>query len=428
MEKLILKAIEKFSLLNGEKTITVALSGGADSMSLLYALNSIKDEWGFTLRAAHLNHGIRGKEADRDAEFVKKQCENLRIELICEFADIPALAKKSGYSLELAARKVRYEFLERIADGGLVATAHTASDNLETMLFNLTRGSGADGLCGIPAKRGIFIRPLLLATRADVEKYCERNNIPYVTDSTNLSDDYSRNKIRHNVIPVLKELNPRVEETALKTADILREDSSYIKTVANKFLVENLSEGSLILNDFNSLDIAVKKRVITKLAELRDNEISLETVHIDSVLKICENGGKTNLPKNRYAICKKGKLFIKNSNELNTIPQFKVEITENTQKINNLLLNNSIDCDKIVGKTKLRTRIAGDSIRICGRPCTKSLNKWFNENGVAKEERDYIPVLADEKGPIWVFGLGTAQRCAVTSSTKRVLQIKGEKI
>ncbi len=428
MEKLVLKAIEKFSLINGEKTVTVALSGGADSMSLLYSLNSIKDELGFTLKAAHLNHGIRGEEADRDAEFVKKQCEILGVELISEFADVPKYAKENGYSLELAARKLRYEFLERIADGCLVATAHTASDNLETMIFNLTRGSGADGLCGIPAKRGIFIRPLLLATRTDVEEYCNKNNIHYVTDTTNLSDDYSRNKIRHNVIPVLKELNPRVEESSVKTADILREDSSYIKAVANEFLAENLNEGNLILKDFGLLDVAVKKRVITKFIELHDSDISLETVHIESILKICENGGKTNLPKSKHGICKKGELFIKNSDASNKIPEFKVEITENTQKINNLLLNNSIDCDKIVGKSELRTRMVGDSIRICGRPCTKSLNKWFNETGVAKEERDYIPVLADEKGPIWVFGLGVAQRCAVTSSTKRMLQIKGEKI
>ena len=428
MEKLILKAIEKFSLINGEQTVTVALSGGADSMSLLYALNSIKGELGFTLKAAHLNHGIRGKEADRDTEFVKKQCDSLGIELFCEFADVPLFAKENGLSLELAARKVRYDFLERIADGGLVATAHTASDNLETMLFNLTRGSGADGLCGIPAKRGIFIRPLLLATRADVEEYCKNNDIPYVTDSTNLSDDYSRNKIRHNVIPVLKELNPKVEELSLKTADILREDSWFIKKVANKYLVENINKATLNLNDFDLLDIAVKKRVITKFIELNDTEISLETVHIDDILKICEKGGKSNLPKSKYAICKKGKLFIKTSEELSEIPQFKVEIIENTEKINNLLLNNSIDCDKIIGKTKLRTRISGDSIRICGRPCTKPLNKWFNENGVAKEERDYIPVLADEKGPIWVYGLGVAQRCAVTASSKKVLQIKGEKI
>ena len=225
MENHILEAIERFSLIEEKGVnVTVALSGGADSMSLLYALLNLREKLGITVNAAHLNHMIRGEEAERDTCFVKEQCEKLGVKLYCEYADIPAIAEREGISLELAARNTRYEFLKRVSSG-LVATAHTASDNLETLLYNLARGSGLDGLCGIPPKRGIFIRPLITCTRDTVENYCSENNIPFVTDSTNLADDYTRNKLRHKVVPVLKEINPAVEMNALRTSSILRQDA-----------------------------------------------------------------------------------------------------------------------------------------------------------------------------------------------------------
>ena len=236
MKELILKAIEQFSLIRKGDRVTVALSGGADSMSLLYALNSLKNELGISLFAAHLNHMIRGDEALRDEQFVKAECEKLGVKLFCERANIPEIAQKNGESLELCARKVRYTFLERVSNGGLVATAHTASDNLETMLFNLARGTAIDGLCGIPPKRDIYIRPLIFVTRDDVEKYCKQESVPFVTDSTNLSDDYTRNKIRHKIIPVLKEINQNAETSAVNTALNLREDASFIKLLAKEYI------------------------------------------------------------------------------------------------------------------------------------------------------------------------------------------------
>lgn len=426
METKILETINRFSLLEGKSAITVALSGGADSMSLLYALCNLREKLGITIKAAHLNHNIRGSEALRDQNFVIEQCKKSGVELFCETADVPRIAKENGQSLELAARSVRYEFLERVAGDSLIATAHTASDNLETMLFNLTRGSGVEGLCGIPVKRGIFIRPLLYLTREDVEKYCEENEIPFVTDSTNLCDDYSRNKIRHNVIPVLKDLNPKAEISALKTSDILREDSAFITNQANKFLSENLCDKELSLKDFAILDIALKKRVIISFVDVVCSEISLESVHISEILNVCENGGRTSIPLDMEAVNNKGHLILcpKNSEK----PKYNVEITENIQNVNNLFLNNLIDCDKIIGKLVKRTRMPNDSIRIAGRGCTKTLKKLFNEAGVLKEERDFVPVLADDKGPVWVYGIGVAQRCAVTAKTKRIIEIKGEKI
>lgn len=429
MEKSVLTAIERFSLLENTSEITVALSGGADSMSLLYALNSLKERLGITLYAAHLNHMIRGKEAVRDEEFVKRACERLNIPLFCERIDVPAYAKQKKLSTELAAREVRYEFLSRVSRGA-VATAHTASDNLETVLFNLTRGSALKGLCGIPPKRGIFIRPLILCTRKEVEDYCEKNGIEYVTDSTNLSDEYTRNKIRHNVIPVLKQINPSVEKAGVRTAIELAEDNAFLEECADKYLTDNIIGGGLDISALPSAPIA--KRAIKKFAESSAPELSLDNLHILELYLISTEGGRTGLSSGFTAEVKDNRLFITNNNlkncenikfEVETERRFNDLFTKD-EKINNLLLNNSLDCDKIIGKSVLRTRLAGDSIRLAGRGCTKSLKKLMNELSVPKELRDSIPVIADEAGVIWIYGIGVAQRCAVTKNSNEIMIIK----
>ena len=201
MLKKVLAAIEDYGMLGKGSTVTVALSGGADSVALLYCLLELKEQFSLNIRAAHLNHNLRGDESLRDANFVADLCKKLNVDLSLKSADVSSVAKETGESIELAARRVRYDFLNEVS-GGIIATAHTASDSFETMLFNLSRGTAIKGLSGIPPKRDNLIRPLIYCTRADVEEYCKQNNISFVTDSSNLSDDYTRNKIRHNVVPV----------------------------------------------------------------------------------------------------------------------------------------------------------------------------------------------------------------------------------
>jgi len=434
MEKNILEAIKKFSLLEKASTVTVALSGGADSMALLHALLSLSEKLNITVKAAHLNHMIRGEEALRDENFVKESCKALGVELFCERANVPEYARKRGISTELAAREIRYSFLERI-NQGVIATAHTASDNLETVLFNLARGTAIDGLCGIPPKRGIFIRPVILCTREQIEDYCHHNNISYVTDSTNLSDQYTRNKIRHQIIPHLKEINPSVENSVLRTTGLLREDSLFLESVADGFLSCNVSDGCLNLSEFEKLHPPIAKRVIKKFIETEKSNITLENIHVEEVYGALYKNCKISLPQNRSAVITKDKLRVVNNGEsTQRKEEYIVNITgieasnfKKDKKINNLLLNNSLDCDKIMGKSVLRTRLPGDSIRLRNRGCTKTLNRLFSENGVPLCERDNLPVLADDKGVIWVYGFGCAQRCAVTEATERIFIIEAEK-
>lgn len=424
IEKNILQTIKANALIPPNSTVTVALSGGADSVALLYALSRLKEPLNITLNAAHLNHQIRGDEAFRDEAFVKEFCDKLEIELICERIDVPKFAKENNLSLETAARQVRYEFLSRVS-GDLIATAHTASDNLETVLLNLTRGTAIDGLCGIPIKRDNIIRPLISSNRAMIENYCKENDLTFVTDSTNLSDDYTRNMLRHSVIPVLKKINPQVESSVLKTSKSLKNISVMIKINAQDFINKNFIEKKLNLKDFSFLSPEIAKRVITEFIKLFDTEITLEACHIDEIYKICQNGGKTNIPKNCYCVNNDGFLCFEGSKKPK-IPSYEVIISKISQKINNLLLNNSLDCDRIVGKLVVRTRQSGDSIRLANRGCTKTLNKLFNELSIPTYLRDSIPVISDDKGVVWIYNIGVSQRCAVTPKTKNAYEIRVE--
>ena len=417
IEKAILDTCKEYSLIPKGSIVTVALSGGADSVALLYALNRIKDKLGITVKAAHLNHLIRGDEAFRDEEFVKNLCSSLGIPLICEKKDVPKIAKELNLSLETAARKVRYEFLSRICDGGLIATAHTASDNLETVLLNLARGTALGGLCGIPIKRDNIIRPIISVTREEIEKYCEKHNLSFVTDSTNLSDDYTRNKLRHNIVPVLREINPKIEKSVLKTSRSVTQISNMIKDKAKNYIKENLSDNKLNLSNFGELNPEIAKRVITQFVKICDSRISLEACHIECIYDICLKGGKTGIPKNKYCQNKKGYLCVGSNDENRQITTFSVEIIKKTEKINNLLLNNALDCDKIVGKLVLRTRMSGDSIRLVNRGCTKNLKKLYNECSIPVNIRDTLPVISDDLGVVWIHTIGVSERCAVGKKT-----------
>lgn len=420
----VLAAIERFSLFEGSKTVTVALSGGADSVSLLYALLELKENLGLTVKAAHLNHQLRGEESLRDEQFVRRLCESEGVELTVERADIKAESEKTGESIELAARRVRYDFLERAADGGLVATAHTATDSAETVIFNMARGTAIKGLMGIPALRGNFIRPLILATRQEVEDYCKEKCISFVTDSTNLSDNYTRNKIRHNIVPVLKEINPSFESTVSRMGAILAEDNDYLETEA-KALYNNVRvDKSVKTKPLIYAHPAVAKRVIRLY--LSDMGIEASAVNTEAVLNIL-GGGKTVMPSKVTLKSENGRLSTeKKSENKEFITEYSVVGTEEFQKINNLLLKNVLDYDKICGKLVLRKKMSGDKMRQAGRGNTKTLKKLCTEQKTDLTLRDNLPVLADDKGIIWAYGFGVDERVKLGSETKNFLIIKSE--
>ncbi len=431
-------AIKRYNMINCETEITVALSGGADSVALLLCLLELKDDLNINISAAHLNHCLRGGESDRDEQFVRDLCKNLNVPLTVEKADVKGEADKTGESIELCARRVRYSFLERVS-AGLIATAHTANDNIETVLFNMSRGTGISGLCGIPPVRDNIIRPLILATREQVEAYCAEKGISFCVDSTNRDESYTRNFIRHSVVPKLSEVNSSVVENVANMSDSLRNDEDFLrKTTKEAF--DNICAGKTAeVEGLCKLHPAVRSRCIALFYKINVGKTP-EHKHIEAICDLLNKGGKCSVQNDFLAVVKDGKLKFQPSKSAGTIERteinelpfcgFGLEITEITtenlkyqQKFNSLFLNNGIDCDKICGKLILRSRLAGDEIKFTKRNCTKSLKKLFQEAKIEETLRDSISILADDDGVVWVAGFGVAERCCIDEDSKNIILV-----
>lgn len=416
MLKKVINAIEKYGMFDNTDTVTVALSGGADSVCLLYILIELKNKYGYKLGAVHINHMLRGEESNRDEQFVRSMCDRLSVPLRVERIDVGKIAEETGDSTELAARKVRYGFFEKI--DGVVATAHTASDNLETAVYNFIRGTGIKGLLGVPPKRDRIARPLVFCTRKDVEKYLNDMGVGFVTDSTNLSDDYTRNMLRHRAVPVFKEINPSVEARVSNMCENLREDEDFLSQTARKIYILSAKDNELDAELLKIQHPAIIKRVISNFI-LEKCGYCPDSLHLNKCKDIVLSSGRVSMPKGLSVCCINGRFYIEENLEESF--EYIVSLEEvNTleEKVNNLLSKDIIDCDKISGSISFRTRQEGDTIRLVGRNCTKSLKKLYNEKKIPKEIRDKLPIAADENGVIWVFKVGVSERVAVDTDTK----------
>lgn len=430
MINLVKKALEQYGMLQNVRAVTVALSGGADSVALLNAMLKLTDEYGIVVKAAHLNHNLRGAESDRDEQFVRALCAKENVELKVKSVDINALAKEKKQSVELAARNARYDFFDEC--GGIIATAHTADDNIETVLLNMVRGSGAEGLCGIPPVRDNFVRPLIMCTRSQVEEFCKQNKLDYVTDSTNLTDDYTRNKIRHNAVSVLKEVNPSAVSAVLRTCEILRDENAFVARLAQKEYEILAKNGGLDVKNIKSVDKALLRRVLRLLFE-DVAKSTLDSFHTEQLVSLAYKGeGRCQLGGGFCAEVVQKVLKITKDGQKNV--EFEVE-TEKISfdqykeklKVNSLLSKNAIDCDKIIGDTIVRSRKEGDAIKLMNKG-TKTLKKLYNELGIEKCERQNMPVLADDSGVIWVYNAGADVRVQIDANTKKVLLISVNKV
>ena len=420
----VIKAIERYELFKYQSSVTVALSGGADSVCLLYALKELKAKYNLTISAIHINHQLRGKESDRDEAFTVELCKREEIPLTVKRVDVNALAKQTGQSIELAARQARYKAFNDI-DGSLIATAHTADDNLETEIYNMVRGSGLKGVSGIPPKRDNLIRPLIFCTRQEVEAYLSARGISYVTDSSNLTDDYTRNFLRHNVVPNLKSINPSVADTVAAMSSSLREDEEFLTASAKRIYLLANREDFLDAQILRIQPPSIIKRVIALFFE-ESFSLKTDALHLENCKDILLCGGKTSMNGNITALCSGERFYFAKNDRKAEQPTFLVEqkeiLLENFSNVNKLFLKNAIDCDKIVGGLVVRTRAASDEIRLAGRRCTKSLKKLMNELKIPQELRDVIPVAADDNGVLWIYGVGVAERAMINKNTKKAIE------
>lgn len=433
--------IKENGLVKAGDRVLCAVSGGADSMCLLHLLHSNAAVLGIEVCAASFDHRLRGERSRLDCEFVARWCAERGIDCVLGGEDVRQYAEKTGTGIEEAARACRYAFLESTAielGCGLIATAHNADDNAETMLLNLTRGSGLKGLCGIPPKRGNIIRPLLSTTRAQIEEYLRENGVPHVEDSTNESDDYTRNVLRHHVMPVLKGINPAFSEAAFRTARLLREDEEYLGGMAEEAYREHYKNGALPVEALRALPKPAAVRVLRLICGR-----GLSAVHAEAVYALCEGTGQSSvdIPGMRisrdagvlyfgleYDALKPHKLI---SGESLVLAEcglaVKTELIENCSEVFKSFNIFDFKYESICGSISLTSRAEGDKIRLRRRGCTKSLKDLFSESKMSRRERDLTPVIRDEKGPIAVYGFGIAERCAAEPGDT-VIRVKINKL
>ena len=425
--------------------VLVAVSGGADSVALLTSLCEIRDRMELKISAIHVNHNLRGEESDRDERFVVSLCEKLHVPLVVESVDILSLCKKTGESTELCARKVRYNLFAKHAKE-FIATAHTADDNAETVIYNLCRGTGIKGICGIPPVRDNIVRPLIDCTRQDILNYLHAIGQEYVTDSTNLGDEYTRNKIRHNIIPELLKINPSFPVAVRRASASAREDSEFIETEAKQIVDDYMFSdgGELQLRlSVSGVPSALRKRIVCEYVGRIANEITLDSEHLSDIEKVISGKmRKTSLPGNL--------LFQKSKNGFTLVSSEKSEpffhcfelnggnasfrnynfsiVNQNLYKklknVNSLLFKFSIDYDKIVGKFVIRSRIDGDKYEPVGRGVTKTVRKLLCESDFTPAKKSQLFMLCDDEGIVFTNLFGIDERVKVTESSKTIIVIK----
>ena len=450
IEKKIGDMICRWNMIPQGCKVVVGLSGGADSVALTHYLLRRKQERGFYLTAAHVNHGLRGEEADRDERFVRSFCSRFGVPLQVLHADVSAMAREKSLGIEECGRDVRYSFFRSLCgEGGRIATAHTLSDHAETVLMNLAKGTGTKGLCGIPPVRGNIIRPLLGVTRAEVESYCSFFGLDFVTDSSNLSDDCARNKLRLHTVPVFREINPAFEHAVERTTRILRCDEEYFEELAENSLCKAaLPGGGYRLDVLRQIPRAVLMRVIVLAAE-KEGRTRLGFDHVAAVENVIREGGATVVAGGIRCAVSGNALYFEKRREKKTVfwsvplshgkanlPDGRslelrpVDLTvlKKQGEINNLLFNNLINYDTIINTGGVvRNRRPGDAYCPVGRGVTKTLKKLFNEAKIPIGERSGRALLECGGKIVWAESFGVSQEaCALeNSSAAAEIIIKG---
>ena len=439
--------------------VVVGFSGGADSTALAHWLMGKIDPERMVL--AHLNHMLRGEEAEHDEAAVRAFAGQMGLRLVVSRQDVKALAEQQGMGLEECGRELRYRFFQSLVTGedDRVLTAHTADDNAETVLFHLTRGTGLSGLCGIPYRRGNILRPLLRVSREEIEAYCKQFGLSFVTDSSNFSGAFARNKIRLEVLPILKELNPRLIQSMSQTAELLTRDRQFLKAEGEKLLAAAKTEYGLSVSVLRDAEEALQRTAL-RLWLAENGCTEPEKKHLDALLLCLGQGGAVSLPGDLTVRRAQGVLSLSGNREAQPfsvtislseqteevpfsaklslpgnrtliLEEKPVEDTKNSgkewKKVHNLLFQNALDYDimfgnLLTGRTlTVRTRREGDRFSPAGRKVTKSLKQVFQEQGMPPARRESAVLLELDGTLIFCEGAGAAEGFQVTGKTRRAL-------
>ena len=440
--------VDEYDMCPAGGTVLCAVSGGADSMCLLHLLLSLGKWRGFSVQAAHFNHHLRGEASDADQRFVEDWCRAHGVPCLIGEGNVAAEAARTGKGPEDAARTLRYAFLEQTAEqvgACRIATAHQADDNLETLLLRLARGTGLAGMSGIPPRRGNIVRPLLEVSRADILAYLEDHGIPHREDESNRDLSTPRNLVRHQVVPVLRQLNPSLAAAAVRAQRGLRQDEAYLNAQAAKAVaMAHVTEDAVTVfaSALARLPEAVAVRAARRLWALTGGDKDCSAAHLRAILALARGASpsaKTDLPGGWEARRVYDQLMLcrrEGEDGMSPAP-VELDLSGETRWGETWLLRCRtgkapeenpknpalffLACDRIKGTVTVRARRPGDRLKLAGREGTKTVKKWMVECKVPRALRDELPVLEDEAGIVAVFGVGVSERCAAPPGTAAVL-------
>lgn len=421
-------------------TLIVALSGGADSVSLLNVLLDLKDtDLELEVMAAHVNHKLRGEESDRDEQFVRRLCEQRGVTLFVHSEDVGALSALRRQSVELCGREVRYDFFRELSltYNAKIATAHTLSDSEETMLYNISRGTSLHGLCSIPYTRDEIIRPLLDVTREQVERYCAENSLSFVQDSTNYDEEVcKRNKIRLSVLPPLRSLNDGFHGNFRRLRANLINVDDYMHETARKALDDCRTDFGYSAVKLSALHRAVLDYCISLI--ISDAGAKAENKHLALCRSILSGEGAVMLPAGFSALCTQGVFRVVNSGtEENALEipltgnmdfcfgdkEYTLQVLNIDSIVYKKLASSCIACDKINSGAVIRTRREGDTFTLLKRGITKPLRKLQNELKIPAELRKRSLVVAKGSTVLWAEYIGVSAQGAVEDTAKEGIYI-----
>jgi len=450
--------IRRYRMVSPRDTVLAAVSGGPDSVCMLHVLAGLREEFGFELKVAHLDHRFRGEESRADAAFVRQLAERLDLPCVCDEVNVPRFLLSQPMSAQDAARMLRYQFLvktSKLEYCQRIATGHNADDQAETVLMRVLRGAGPDGLAGIPPKReGTIIRPLLSVWRSEIMSYLEERGLPYRTDASNLESKYLRNEVRNELIPVLERYNPALRESLANLGTIMTDVAEHLDRLTDEALphvVKRASVGQFVLDSavLDGYDEALRRSVFRKLFEaLRPDLGPLPFQHVESVLGLVRRGqvgSSVELPGGATARFEHGSLVMahrpaapESLERTLTVPG-SAEFEHAGLTIEATLVQRNgfaaalecaddtaacFDWDAVCPPLTVRGRREGDRFRPFGLDGTKTLKELMIDEKVAYSFRPLVPVLCDAEGILWVVGLRRSAAAPVTAKTQTVLAIK----
>ena len=424
--------IQKHNMLSAGDSVCVALSGGADSVALLLVLYELSTELDFSLTAVHVNHLLRGGESDRDEQFCRDLCARLDVPLQIFREDAAAFSHSLGESVETGARKLRYQIFDSLT-ADKIATAHNLNDNAETLLFRLARGTGLRGLSGIPAVRDNIIRPLIECGRDEIEAYLVEREQPFVTDSTNLSDDYARNRIRHRIIPEMQTVHGAFPDCVTRMTESFAEDEDFLTSEAKKYEKESLFllhpaiRKRVIINQLKSHNLKVSAEKISEIEDallLRKSRVMLENGFFAAfdkgVMRVYEEQ-HAEIPETVVTVPNGEYPF--NGDRIVKISVQSGEIVSEKDIVNKNSTIYYADYDTIQGDVVLRNRLRSDVIKPVNSVHTKDLRKILQQK-LPPEKRKISAVLEDKNGIIWAEHAGIADRVKPCEKTENYLRIE----